>query len=158
MRPTIHEYLMSLARMAALRTTCIRRGVGCVLVDDKGRVLSIGYNGVASGLDHCNHQNTRSTLIASEGEFPHACFGHDLPPGFDQCEAVHAEQNAIIQCRDSQRIHSAYVTLSPCKACLKLLLNTSCQRIYVAELHTDIAPIELWKKAGREWILMEVQR
>lgn len=145
MRPALDVYLMRLAVVAATRTTCIRRGVGCVLADERGHVLSIGYNGVASGLPHCNQ------LIVSSGLHPYACAGHELPSGQDQCEAVHAEQNALLQCADPQKIAVAYVTLSPCKACLKLLVNTPCQRIVFLEEHTDPVPRMLWMKLGRRW-------
>ena len=136
-RPSKDDYFMSLALVAAGRTTCIRRGVGCVLVDIYGRILSIAYNGVAAGLPHCNED--------------HPCAGHDLPPGLDQCEAVHAEQNALIQCADTERIYAAYVTLSPCKACLKLLLNTPCKHIIFLEEHVDPMPKSLWLKTNRTW-------
>ena len=137
MRPSLDEYLMGLAYLASARTTCIRRGVGCVLANVRGHVLAIGYNGVASGLPHC-----------IEG---HTCDGHALPPGQDSCEAVHAETNALLQCRDPWSIDTAYVTLSPCKACLKLLLNTGCRRIVFLQEHTDTTPMNLWLKAGRVW-------
>ncbi len=192
MRLTKDEYLMRLAKVAATRTTCIRRGVGCVLADERGHVLAIGYNGVAAGLPHCNEavptMVTCSTCNGAcevptlalnrwghvvytdcptccglgiqdspvEDTHPHACKGAHLPPGQDQCEAVHAEQNAVIQCRDVSKVHTAYVTLSPCKACLKLLLNTGCRELVVGELHTDTWPLELWTQAGRAWRLLEV--
>lgn len=142
MRPTLDQYLMSIAQLAATRTTCIRRGVGCVLADRRGHVLSVGYNGVASGLPHCNESNP--------------CHGHNLPPGQDSCEAVHAEQNALLQCTDPWAISTAYVTLSPCKACLKLLLNTSCERIVFLMEHVDPLPKELWLKAGHKWELLKL--
>lgn len=137
MRPTIDQYLMRLACVAAERTTCAKRAVGCVLADATGRVLSIGYNGVAAGLPHC-----------AEG---HLCADYDLPAGQDSCEAIHAEQNALIQCRDLDTLATAYVTLSPCKPCLKLLLGTKCQRIVFKVEHTDEWAKQQWQKAGRIW-------
>jgi len=137
-RPTLDQYLMGIAQLAAARTTCIRRGVGCVLANGRGHVLAVGYNGVASGLPHCSTAGN-------------ACQGHDLPPGQDLCEAVHAEQNALLQCCDPWKIAAAYVTLSPCKACLKLLMNTNCQTIVYLEEHTDPMPKALWLKIGRTW-------
>lgn len=149
MRPTLDQYLMSLAELASTRTTCIRRGVGCVLTNQRGHVLAIGYNGVASGLPHCNNA-TQSDLF-TPAVVTQACVGHHLPPGQDNCEAIHAEQNALLQCRDPWSIDTAYVTLSPCKACLKLLMNTSCRRIVFLEEHVDPMPKELWLKAGKQW-------
>lgn len=169
MRPTLDQYLMGHAMVAAKRATCIKRAVGCVLADVRGRVLSVGYNGVASGRLHCNEPtgfnfvyangiNKRKPLTGqSTGQvsvYGHACVGHDLPSGQDSCEAVHAEQNALIQCRDVDRIHTAYVTLSPCKPCMKLLLNTPCLRVVFLEEHTDPWPGEQWQKAGRAWDLL----
>lgn len=175
MRLSKDEYFMGLAQLAAQRTTCIRRGVGCVLVDSRGHVLSIGYNGVAAGLAHCNTaiQEPRgyvhSHWVELEGErveatkptffatvYPHACVGHDLPPGQDSCGAAHAEQNALLQCRDPWSIEAAYITLSPCMACTKLLLNTSCKRVIFLEDHvspTSAAAKELWLSVpGRSWV------
>lgn len=54
MRLSRDEWGLRLAEVTALRGTCFRRQVGCVLVNADGRVLATGYNGVASGLPHCN--------------------------------------------------------------------------------------------------------
>lgn len=43
---------MAIARHVADRSTCLRRTTGAVLVKDK-RMLVTGYNGVPSGLAHC---------------------------------------------------------------------------------------------------------
>jgi dCMP deaminase len=154
-RPTLTQYMLEIAKLAATRTTCIRRGVGCVLVNQRGHILAVGYNGVAKGMPHCNEPtddglcwDTNEPVQVVSG---HACKGHDLPPGQDSCEAVHAEQNALLQCSDPWSVEVAYVTLSPCKACLKLLLSTSCKRIVVLEEHVDPMPKELWLRSGREW-------
>lgn len=149
-RPSLDEYLLNLARCAATRTSCIRRGVGCVLANAQGHVLGIGYNGVAKGLAHCNEREPDSNGV--QGYLMQACPGWSLPPGQDSCEAIHAEVNALLQCRAVQEIDTAYVTLSPCKSCVKLLLNTSCRRIAFLEEHTLPEARELWvTKAGREW-------
>lgn len=144
MRPSLDEYLMDAAILAATRTTCLRRGVGCVLASKRGHIMAVGYNGVAAGLPHCSQKDWKD-------EVPHACEGWRMAPGLDKCEAIHAEQNALLQCRDPWEIETAYVTLSPCKACLKLLLNTGCKRIVFLEEHIDPLPSELWRKAGRIW-------
>ncbi len=164
-RPSKDDYLMNLALLAARRTTCLRRGTGCVLADKDGRVLSIGYNGVAATLSHCNeayvkgpsgfaHPVTAGRTRAKGAllEYPHACAGWDLPPGQDKCEAVHAEQNALVQCPDALRIDTAYVTLEPCPGCAKLLLNTPCWRIIFHEEHCGTTGRELWEgRACRTW-------
>jgi len=151
MRPGLDEYLMQLAEVAATRTTCVRKAVGCVLADGRGRVLAIGYNGVPSGVPHCNQHDP----LHPEG-LPHVCEGHSLAPGQDSCMAVHAEQNALLQCASPDSIATAYVTLSPCKACLKLLMNTGCRRIVFRAEHSDPWPSETWQRLGRAWEKLEV--
>lgn len=130
---------MEVAYVTSKRSTCVRRHVGCVLLDSHGRVLSTGYNGVAAGMPHCN-----------EG---HTCDGGTSPSGtnLDACEAVHAEQNALLQCKDVNAIDTCYCTASPCMTCVKLLLNTSCKRIVFIDEYPQPAAKELWRRAGRLW-------
>lgn len=45
-RPSWDEYFMKMANDVATRTTCLRRGVGAVIVKDR-RILATGYNGRA---------------------------------------------------------------------------------------------------------------
>ncbi|KAF3169900.1 Deoxycytidine monophosphate (dCMP) deaminase, variant 2 [Orbilia oligospora] len=53
LRPTWDAYFMQLANLAAQRSNCMKRRVGCVLVREK-RVISTGYNGTPRGLTNCN--------------------------------------------------------------------------------------------------------
>ena len=128
MRPSRDEWALKLALLTAQRATCCRRQVGCVLLNSRGHVLATGYNGVAAGLPHCNHTETVEHHEIGMAEprlvevFPHACAGAWSPSGtnLDACQAIHAEQNALLQCRDIYQIHTAYVTASPCVTCCKL--------------------------------------
>lgn len=131
------EMYLQMAELIAQRSTCPRRSVGCVLVDKSGRVLSMGYNGVASGRPHCNED--------------HACPGAGFPSGqgLDKCEAIHAEQNAILLLREPDRVHAAYVTAFPCASCIKLLLGTSCQVIFYREDYPHAEAKTWWWEAGR---------
>lgn len=149
-RPTPTEYFLRMAALAATRGTCLRRQVGCVLVDPRGHVLSTGYNGVAVGIAHCNEWNI------AEDTFPYACPGVKAPSGtqLDACGAIHAEQNALLQCRNVWEIETCYVTHSPCIACVKLLMNTSCTRIVFLEPYAHNAPARaLWMRSvpTRTW-------
>ena len=69
------------------------------------------------------------------------------------CDAA----NALLQCKDTQAIETAYITTSPCWTCVKLLLNTGCKGIVFAEEYSDwLRPYNLWtgNKAGnRRWQL-----
>lgn len=136
-RPTRDELYLAMAELVATRGTCARRQVGCVLVDAKGRVLATGYNGPASGRPHCN-----------EG-FPCPGAGFRSGEGLDKCEAIHAEQNAILLLADPWVVETAYVTASPCVNCIKLLLGTSAKRIVCRELYPHAEALTWWKQAGR---------
>ena len=139
-RPNRDEYFTKMALLVAFRATCPRRAVGCVLVNSAGHVIATGYNGVARGTPHC------------EGE--HRCGGSDSPSGqgLNKCKAIHAEQNALLQCSDVECIDTVYVTASPCITCAKLLLNTNCKRVVFFEEYSDISAKDLWESTGREWI------
>jgi len=137
-RPTINEYFIDMAKLVSTRATCARRKVGCVLVNDKNHVLATGYNGTARGMPHCIEQ---------------PCDGAKYPSGkgLDKCLSLHAEQNAMLQCKDVYDIDTAYVTTSPCITCVKLLLNTSCKRIVFVEEYPHGDAKTLWEMSGREW-------
>src|SRR5688572_9329417 len=163
MRPNIDRYFMDMARLVASRSTCVRRSVGCVLVDKRNHVLATGYNGVPSGAVHCNGLELRhiermsSPRTTRAVSFPNACAGANSASGtnLDQCLAVHAEQNAILQCRDAYVIEKAYVTAFPCSSCAKLLLNTSCNEIVYSEPYADGAGLDMWIASGRLAVMFD---
>lgn len=135
-RPNIDVYMMGMAMMAASRATCSRRAVGCVLTNRLHHIIATGYNGVPRGMVHCAIQ---------------PCLGANAPSGqrLDACMATHAEQNALLQCRDVEEIDTAYVTAQPCITCTKLLLNTGCKNIVYLEPYPHAAAGVLWANSGR---------
>lgn len=143
MRPTRDEMYLKMAELIATRGTCARRQVGCVLVDKRGRVLSMGYNGVAAGREHCRDGNPCPGAVYGSGQ------------GLDECEAIHAEQNAIALLPDPWKLHTAYVTVSPCLSCIKLLLGTSCQRIVCREIYPHQKALEWWRDANRVFVTLK---
>jgi dCMP deaminase len=158
-RLTRDAWAMQMAQLTARRGTCLRRQVGCVLLNARGHVLSTGYNGVAAGMPHCNEPTTPDHpkgwdfVTNPPPKFSHACPGAHAASGtnLDGCHALHAEQNGLLQCRDPWAIDVAYVTASPCMTCTKLLLNTSCQRIVFLEPYPHSEAQVLWETAGRAW-------
>ena len=158
-RPTRDEWGLRLAEVTASRATCLRRSVGCVLVDKRGHILATGYNGVAAGQAHCNEITMPRTVTSfTTGYYKNACPGAYSLSGtnLDGCQAIHAEQNALLQCRDVWEIETCYTTASPCITCVKLLLNTSCQRIVFREAYPHHLAKQLWENAGRVWLQLNV--
>lgn len=143
MRPTWDEYFIEMVRVVATRGSCARRQVGCVLVDKMNRVVAMGYNGPARGLPHCTQGSPCPGANCPSGE------------GLDLCQAIHAEQNALLYCKDVYEIHTAYVSCFPCVSCLKLLLNTGCQKIVAAKPYAhDEHARKFWEEAGREYVIL----
>lgn len=153
MRPTKDQWAVRLAYVTACRATCRRRQVGAVLLNERGHVLATGYNGVAAGQHHCSEIQTFDVGEGPMNLRPHLCPGAQSPSGtnLDGCQAIHAEQNALLQCRDVYAIHTCYVTTSPCMTCTKLLLNTTCERIVFVEEYSHTEARDLWVSAGRLW-------
>ncbi|MHB8110571.1 MAG: deoxycytidylate deaminase [Syntrophorhabdaceae bacterium] len=127
-RPDWGSYFMEIARIVSMRSTCLRRQVGAVIVKDK-RILASGYNGAPSGLKHCMEVSClRETMKIASGE------RHEL------CRGLHAEQNAIIQAAyHGVSINGAdlYCTHLPCSICIKMLINAGIQKVYYEEGYPD---------------------
>lgn len=128
---------MGLAVLASSRATCSRRAVGCVLTNGLNHVIATGYNGVPRGMAHCGVEICPG-LKAESGQ------------SLDGCMATHAEQNALLQCRNVDEIHTAYVTAQPCITCMKLLMNTSCERIVYLTSYPHPLAVKMWTNAGKE--------
>lgn len=155
MRPNKDKIFLDIASTLALRGTCIRKQVGCVITDIHGYITSTGYNGVARGLPHCNETYDQIDSIGRVLKFAkNKCAGadHDSGQGLEICEAIHAEQNALLQCHDIQQIDTVYVTTSPCRHCMKLIMNTSAKRVVFLSEYSQSSK-DLAEKAGIQWIL-----
>lgn len=102
--------------------------------------MSIGYNGVPPGMPHCTDR---------------PCPGAGFPSGqgLELCEATHAEQSALLACSDLSRVAACYTTVSPCYGCVKLLLQTSCERLVFPADYGDARARAYWEAAGRSWEL-----
>lgn len=134
-------YFINLVKGVALRGSCIRRKTGCILTDKHHHIMATGYNGRPRGFIECLKE---------------PCAGAYEPSGqgLHQCEAIHAEANALLQCRDTESILTAYCTTAPCIHCVKLLLNTSCERIVFIDdyPHSEVSK-ELCERANVKWEL-----
>jgi dCMP deaminase len=131
MREEKVQKFMRIAEAISRLSSCHSRKVGCILVDTKGYILSTGYNGPPHNMGECSCCNRVS--------------GENL----DLCPAVHAEMNALMQCYDIQEIDYCFVTTKPCRHCIKMLLNTSCKKIFYVEDYPHSGVKELWESAGR---------
>lgn len=128
-----NSYFMNIAIATSKRSTCMRKSVGCVLVDINGYIAATGYNGVPKGVPHCSLTNC---IMVS----PTAC------------NAIHAEQNALMQCKDINQIEAVYTTLMPCFECSKMIANTSVKAVYYKTNYRCDRGINFLKKCNIEVI------
>ena len=147
-RLDIHEYYMNIAVQTSLRSTCIRRKVGAIIVKDN-RILSTGYNGAPSGLPNCCDDCKRCYRSA-----------HNIPSGqmLDMCYAVHAEQNAILNAMktgEDLRGASLYVNTYPCATCMKLTLQVGIRNIYFIDEYENEFTKNMAKEAGCQLVKMD---
>ena len=149
-RPSWDSYFMEMAELVAKRSTCIRRNVGAVVVQDR-RIVATGYNGAPKGLAHCSEIGgcLRQKLGIPSGE------RHEM------CRALHAEQNAIIQAATSgQSVEGAtiYITHQPCVICAKMIINAGIEKIIVKEGYPDELSTQLLEEAGRKIVMLGDQK
>ena len=132
------KYFMSIAKTVSEAATCLRRKVGAVLVKDN-HIISTGYNGAPKGLPHCVDD------------------GCDLEHG--HCiRCVHAEANALIQAGSvglSTQKTTLYVTTSPCRRCLGLIINAGIKRIVYLDDYKSTWPKESSEAPGIELYKLE---
>ena len=126
-RPSWDEYFMDMAALTARRSTCLRRQVGAVIVQDK-HIVATGYNGAPSGIETCKDRGFcyKNSLGINNG--PLNCF------------AVHAEQNALMQAAKlgiSCEGATVYCTTQPCNICTKLLINAGISKVVYVEEYKD---------------------
>lgn len=138
-RPSWDEYFAKITRDVSERATCMRRKVGALIVRDK-QILATGYNGVPSGMQHCEVEGClRARLNVPSGR------RHEL------CRGLHAEQNAVIQAA----VHGVsvanamlYCTNYPCSVCAKILVQARIREIVVLDSYPDELAQKLLEEAG----------
>ncbi len=113
-RPGWDEYFMNIAKVAAMRSSCVKRKIAAVIVKDK-RIISTGYNGTPRGITNCRDGGCpRCNAIDASGK--------DL----GECLCSHGEENAIVQAAYhgvSLKGAALYTTFSPCLMCTKMIIN-----------------------------------
>ena len=143
-RPDWDEYFMLQAELAKLRSNCIARKVGAVIVRDH-RQIATGYNGTPPGIKNCYEGGCERCQRRMRGM---------IPPGeeLERCLCSHAEANAIMHCvimgieASSARDAILYTTYTPCLECTKMAITIGIRRFVCLEDYPESAA-ELTKQA-----------
>jgi dCMP deaminase len=139
-RPGWDEYFMKIAQVASMRSNCVKRKVGAVIVRDR-RIVSTGYNGTPRGTRNCNEGGCpRCNSLASSGT------------RLDECLCSHAEENAITQAAyhgTSVRDGILYTTFAPCLMCSKMIINSGIiEVIFNVDYPLNDTSFQLFEQAG----------
>jgi dCMP deaminase len=120
-RPTWDEYFVNLLEVVRTRGTCCRARHGAIVVKDH-QILSTGYNGSPSVLDHCTEVG---------------CLVVD-----NHCRRTnHAEANAYLQAAKlgvSLEGATLYVTGKPCIDCMKDTMSVGIKLIKIADIEENV--------------------
>lgn len=110
------EYFMLLAVITAFRSKDPNTQVGATIVSDKGRILSVGYNGTPNGYP--------------DNEFPWDREGNILNTKY--ASVCHAELNAILNFDGDKKdlLNSTlYVDLFPCNKCAVAIIQSGIKNV-----------------------------
>ncbi len=117
------EYFMGIALLSSYRSKDPNTQVGACIVNDKNRIMSVGYNGFPYGCDDDEFPWERSG-DAYDTKYPYVC---------------HAELNAILNNRGANLEGAKiYVALFPCNECAKAIIQSGIKEVvYLSDKYAD---------------------
>lgn len=108
------EYFMKIAETVAEKSKDPSSKMGCVIVDENKRVVSVGYNGLIQGADE-------EKMTLSERPMKYYF-------------AIHSEMNALLYARRDVTGATIYNRVATCENCLKYCLQAGIKRFVYREL------------------------
>jgi len=125
-RPSWNMYFMKIAEVIKIRSNDFTK-VGAVLVSIiDNRIISTGYNSLRAGMNDINIDWTNRELINNI--------------------VIHAEMNVIIYAQSKFEDSILYTTMSPCKACLKIISSTKIKKVIYKHEYKDIKEVKKLSK------------
>ncbi|GAA6011337.1 hypothetical protein JCM10207_008305 [Rhodosporidiobolus poonsookiae] len=157
LRPSWDTYFMLLASLASLRSNCMKRRVGAVLVRDK-RVVSTGYNGTPRGVRNCGEGGCGRCNSHGDGLMLEPEEGKGMSrvgEALDECLCLHAEENALLEA-GRERVSGGgttgavlYCNTCPCLRCtVKIVQCGVTEVVYSLSYSMDAASRKVMDEAG----------
>jgi dCMP deaminase len=107
-RPSWDQYFISIAEQVAKRSKDPSTKTGCLIVDNKNRPISFGYNGFIGGCDE--------TKMSQERPIKYHL-------------VIHAEMNAILFAKRDLEKSVMYSLYAPCENCLKHMIQSGIKKV-----------------------------
>ena len=142
------EYFMGIAMLSSYRSKDPNTQVGACIVNDRNKIMSVGYNGLPSG--------------CSDDEFPWERTGDEYDTKYPY--VCHAELNAILNSGGSNLEGcKVYVALFPCNECAKAIIQSGIKDvIYISDKYVDSVGVKASKRmfdaAGVKYTKLEMKR
>ncbi|HBL84778.1 MAG: cytidine deaminase [Clostridiales bacterium GWF2_38_85] len=148
-RVSKENYYLDIAQSVAMRSTCLRRMYGAIIVKNDS-IISTGYNGAPRGRVNCSDLKycLREKMQIPRGE------------RYELCRSIHSEANAIIAASREQMIDAdLYMTcvdpktnevvsnVCSCQMCKRMIINSGIKRVIVRENATEYTTYEV-----QDWI------
>jgi len=122
---------MGVATLSGFRSKDPSTQVGACIVNDRRRIVGIGYNGFPIGCD--------------DRDYPWGNSGEYLDTKYPY--VVHAEANAILNSTTDLTNCTLYVSLFPCNECAKLIIQSGIKQIvYVSDKYAHLDSTKASKK------------
>jgi dCMP deaminase len=141
-RISLLEKLCLQAEIEAKRSTCSRLNVGALIWDERGVILSSGYNGALAGMPHCEHVCDCDPVTVCRS------YCQSRKP----CEiTMHAEANAILWAARrgvSTEGQNIITTHLPCYRCAQLIIQAGIRTVYFINTYRDTEGFDLLKSAS----------
>lgn len=122
------EFFIGIAKLSAARSKDPNTQVGACIVNDKNRILSIGYNGAPNNFPDELFPWNRDGKTKNETKYPYVC---------------HAELNAILNYPGAKsELENAiiYVELFPCNECAKVIVQSGIKEVVYLSDKYDKTP------------------
>ena len=120
------EYFMGVAILSSFRSKDPNTQVGACIVDNKKKIVGVGYNGFPLGCSDDDFPWDREGDNELLTKYPYVC---------------HAELNAIVNKNNADLYNcSIYVALFPCNECAKVIIQSGISEVvYLSDkyAHTD---------------------
>ncbi len=142
------EYFMGIAILSSYRSKDPNTQVGACIVNEKNRIMSMGYNGLPAGCD--------------DDEFPWEREGDEFDTKYPY--VCHAELNAILNNRGANLENCRiYVALFPCNECAKAIIQSGIKEVvYLSDKYAESTNVRASKRmftaAGVKMTKLEPKR
>lgn len=142
------NYYLDIADSVLLRSTCLRRRYGAIIVTND-EIIATGYNGAPRGRKNCidTQHCARETLNIPSGQ------------RYELCRSVHAEANAIISASRNEMMGGVLYLAgrdgkngeilkdtTPCSMCRRLIINAGISKVVcrIGENEYTVTSVRDW--------------